>query len=237
MTAPEGHANATLRFDAPVALVGAGAFDWPTFHLAAARVDAVVAADGGANWFDPETGLFDTRPPLAGVIGDMDSVADLQAWRAASGCAVVEITEQNTTDLEKCLYTVAAPLYLGVGFLGARLDHSLAALHALISPAGRRAILLGETDVVFLAPRVCRLALRPGARVSLFPLRPGRGVASSGLAWPIDGLAFETGAQIGTSNHAVAETVVFETEGEGLLVVLDRSDLDAAIAALSGDGS
>jgi thiamine pyrophosphokinase len=51
---------------------------------------------------------------------------------------VHHLPEQDTTDFEKCLYSVAAPLLLGVGFLGGRADHHLAAMNVLVRYADRR---------------------------------------------------------------------------------------------------
>lgn len=222
----------TLRFEQPVALVGGGGFDWETFALADRRTGAVVAADGGANRFRPGAGLFNAPSPLAAVIGDMDSVENIDAWRARSDCAVVAIAEQDTTDLEKCLYAVEAPLYLGVGFLGRRFDHTLAATHALLAYPHRRVILIGETDLIFLCPRRVTLRLTPGARVSLYPLGPVRGVASTGLEWPIDGLDFAPGRRIGASNRADADATSIELDGGAAAIILHRDWLDAAIDAL-----
>lgn len=221
-----------LEFETPVTLVGGGAFDLAAFRLAEAIAGAVIAADGGANVFRPEAGLFDGRPPLAAVIGDMDSVIALDDWRGLEGCEVIPLAEQDTTDLQKCLYTVAAPLYLGVGFLGRRFDHSLAAAHALLAYAHRRVVLIGAEDVVFLAPRHWRAKLTPGDRVSIYPLRPVRGVRSSGLRWPIDGLELAAGAQIGTSNEASAEEVEVEFDHLGALIILDQHCLGAAVDSL-----
>lgn len=222
-----------LRFDRPVALVGGGAFDWETFGLVEKRAVAVVAADGGANWFRAGGELFDAPSPLAAVVGDMDSVDDLEAWRGRPDCQVEAIAEQDTTDLEKCLYAVEAPLYLGVGFLGRRFDHTLAATHALLAFAHRRVILIGETDLIFLCPGHATLSLAAGARVSIYPLAPVQGVASTGLEWPIDGLDFAPGRRIGTSNRAVAETVSIEMDGPGAAIILHRDWLDATVAALA----
>ncbi len=216
-----------IAFDAPVALIGGAAFDAEAYAAAAARTARDVAADGGADAFAPGA-----APRLAAVVGDMDSVRDLAAWRAAPGVTVRALSEQDSTDFEKCLYSVAAPLYLGVGFLGARFDHSLAATHSLLRYADRRVILIGETDLVFLAPRRWRARLAVGARVSFFPIRPVRAVASQGLAWPLDGLRLAAGEAIGTSNRASAETVAAQFDAPGAAVILGREWLDAAIESL-----
>ncbi|MEO1329242.1 MAG: thiamine diphosphokinase [Pseudomonadota bacterium] len=217
-----------LRFDAPVALLGGAGVDPEGYALAAARTVCDVAADGGANALTPGA-----APRLRAVIGDMDSVSDLDAWRADPSVSVHAIDEQDSTDLEKCLYTVAAPLYLGLGFLGARFDHTLAATHVLLRYADRRVVLIGEEDVLFMAPLHWRARLSPGARVSVFPLRPVRALASSGLAWPLEGLAFETGLRVGTSNRAAADLVEARFEAPGAAIILGREWLDAAIDSLT----
>lgn len=222
-----------LEFKTPVTLVGGGAIDWSAFHAAQALARTVIAADGGANMFRAEAGLFGGASPLAAVIGDMDSVLALEDWRRLEDCDVIPIAEQDTTDLQKCLYTVEAPLYLGVGFLGRRFDHSLAAAHALLAYAHRRVVLISAEDVVFLAPQHWRATLAPDDRVSIYPLRHVRGVRSSGLRWPIDNLAMEAGAQIGTSNAAAASEVAAEFDRVGALIILDRNRLGAAIESLT----
>ena len=76
------------------------------------------------------------------VIGDMDSLRGSGRLRAA-GVAIFEVGEQDTTDLEKCLYSVEAPLYIGLGFLGGRIDHHLAAMNALVKYPGKPVVLIG----------------------------------------------------------------------------------------------
>lgn len=228
-------APAPFVFDAPVTLIGGGEVDPTALAEAEARSAALIGADGGANRFAAE------KERLAAVIGDLDSLEDRGAWRSALGTGLLHLEEQDSTDLEKCLYSVDAPLYFGVGFQGGRIDHSLAAAHALLKWSERRVVLLGIEDVVFLAPRRWRLHLPIGARVSLFPLAPTRARRSTGLRWALDGLTLRPGVQIGTSNEADADTVEAEFEGEGegeeiwsgVLALLERAHLDAALKSLA----
>jgi thiamine pyrophosphokinase len=218
---------AALRFDEGVTLVGGGGLDAGTLEMARARAPRLVAADGGANRLRD----WGARPDA--VIGDMDSVRDLDLWRS-EGVHTAHLAEQESTDLEKCLYATEAPFYLGVGFLGRRFDHTLAALHAMLRHPGKTLLLIGEEDVVLLAPERWRVRLAAGARVSFFPLRPAAGVSSSGLEWPIDGLAFETGGRIGTSNRAVEPQVEARFDGPGMAAMVERRFLDAALQSLLG---
>jgi thiamine pyrophosphokinase len=218
-------ADAPLRFGGGVALVGGGELDRAELDAARARCAHVVAADGGANR------LRGWGVAADAVIGDMDSVADLPGWER-DGARILRIPEQETTDLEKCLYATEAPFYIGVGFTGLRFDHTLAALHALLRWPAKAVVLLGASDVVLLAPPRWSVTVEPGARVSFFPLRPVRGLRSTGLEWPIDGLDFAAGRRIGTSNRATGARVTAAFDREGMAAILEARFLDAALTSL-----
>lgn len=217
-----------LRFDSPVTVVGGGALDRRMVETARRHAPVLVAADGGADR------LAEMRLDPHAVIGDMDSVADPERWRNGPA-SFVHLAEQESTDFEKCLYATVAPLYLGVGFTGRRIDHTLAVLHALLTYRDRRIVLLGEDEVSALAPagRNLRLAVTPGSRVSVFPLRPVTAVRSRGLEWPVDGLALAPGSRIGTSNRASQPVIEMEFDGPGALVMVEPEALGALIGALS----
>ena len=197
-----------LRFETAVTLVGGGALD-PEMVAAARRFAPIlIAADSGADR------LAEMRLTPRAVIGDMDSLADPAHWRA-SPAAFIHLAEQETTDFEKCLYATEAPLYLGVGFTGRRVDHTLAVFHALLRYPSKRIVLIGEHEVSALAPpgATLRLTLRPGARVSIYPLLPLTATRSRGLVWPIDGLEMAPGRRIGTSNEASQPVVEIAFDG------------------------
>ena len=167
--------------------------------------------------------------PCAAVIGDMDSLAS----PVPDGTARIEVSGQDDTDLEKALARVEAPLILGTGFLGGRLDHTLAALHALVADP-RPILLLGEEDVALGLGETWRATLVPGDRLSVFPLRDVRAVGSKGLRWELDGLRLRAGERIGTSNEVASAEVAIWMRGRGAVLVLPRPRLDAAMASLLG---
>ncbi len=211
-----------------VTLVGGGVLRPSDLHAAMALAPVLVAVDSGADSVSA-AGLT----PKA-VIGDLDSVST--AVRARLPADIFhEIAEQDSTDFDKALRHLAVPLVLAVGFTGARLDHELAVFHSLVMRPGHRCIVIGERDVVFHAPRRLGIDLAPGTRVSLFPMCPVTG-RSRGLRWPIDGLSLHPAGRIGTSNEATGDDVEIETDAPGLLVILPRAELDAAVAALSEAG-
>lgn len=211
-----------IGFPCGATLLGAGP-DRAALEEALARAPALVCADGGAN------GLPAGVIPEA-VIGDLDSLEDAEAWAARLGPRLVRVEEQETTDLEKCLLRVEAPFLLGVGFLGGRVDHELAALHALIADP-RPILLIGREDVVLSAGRALALDLPAGLRLSLLPMRRVRAEAGAGLRWPVGGLTFEAGSRIGSSNETTGP-VSLRFDRPGALVVLPRARLDAALAGL-----
>ena len=214
-----------VETDCGVTVIGAG--ETPGSVLVQALINApiLVAADGGARRA-LELGYMPTA-----VIGDLDSL-DSSTASAFPGERVHRISEQETTDFDKCLRSIRAPLILAVGFTGARLDHELAAFSALVTHARRPIVMLGPEDVAFVAPREFSLALDPGTRLSLFPLAPVKGT-SRGLRWPIEGLRFAPGRRIGTSNQAVARQVALTFTNRRMLVLLPRHCLAAAIRAVA----
>lgn len=222
MTGPA--ADLPLRFAEPVTLVGDGALDPAMLEDARAIAPVLVAADGAAD----RLAAMGLR--AAAAIGDMDSIGP--RGRAAVE-RVVALAEQDTTDFEKCLYATEAPFYLAVGFTGARIDHTLAVLHAVLARPDKQVVLIGEAEVMAFAPhgRAIRLVLPAGARVSVFPLLPVRGT-SEGLRWPLDGLALAPGERIGTSNQAAGGPVSLRFEGQGALVMLERATLPVLVAAM-----
>ena len=215
-----------LRVAGGVTLAGGGALEPSALEAALARAPMLVAADGGA---DAVARLG--RTPAA-VIGDMDSVADLAGWMARGDVTVLPIAEQDSTDLEKCLYSIEAPFFLGVGFTGRRMDHALVALHALLRWRARPLLLIGDEDVAFLCPPVWRARLAVGARVSFIPLAPVTGLACAGLRWPVTGLDFAMGARVGASNEAISADVAASFSGPGMVCVLGLRWLDAALESL-----
>lgn len=216
-----------LAGEAAATLVGGGALREGDLARALSLAPSLVAVDGGADAV-VAAGLT----PQA-VIGDLDSVS--ASTRAHLDDAIFhEISEQDSTDFDKALRHLRVPLVLAVGFTGARLDHELAVFHSLVARPEHRCIVLGDRDIVFHAPPRLRMDLVTGTRVSLFPMAAVTG-RSRGLRWPIDGLDFHPARRIGTSNEATGGPVEIVADAPGLLVILPRIELDAAVEALTRD--
>lgn len=197
----------------PITLVGAGTLQEPDFVQAVALAPRIVAADAGAAHC-----LRLGHMPEA-VIGDMDSLGKTDIANIPTDCVNL-ITEQDSTDFDKALRSIDAPVVIGVGFSGDRIDHQLACYNVLVKRASQRCILIGEADIVCVAPPRLQMDLAAGTRVSLFPLRAVSGT-SQGLHWPIDDVAFAPDGQIGTSNIATGPIDV-RMHAAGMLLILPK---------------
>lgn len=208
---------------APITLIGGAEITEKRLDRARALAPEVVAADSGA-----DAALRHGITPLA-VIGDFDSISD-SVRDSIPQDRLHRITDQDTTDFDKCLRNITAPLIIGIGFSGARLDHQLAAYNTLVRNPHRRCILLGSRELVFLAPPSLKLDLKSGTPCSLFPMGAVEGV-SDGLRWPIGGLNFAPDGRVGTSNEATGPVHLSLTAPK-MLVILPKRTLEHAARAI-----
>ncbi|WP_332699949.1 thiamine diphosphokinase [Devosia sp.] len=206
-------------FDRPMAIVGGGAVDPALLVELAARGVALVGADGGADAIG-DAGLLP-----AAIIGDLDSLADRSEWEART--RVIHIPEQLTTDFQKSLYSTRAPVTLALGMTGKRLDHTLAALSAVLEYAPTRKLLLvDEVDVALAVVGPIAFEAVERERVSIHPLLPISFSHSTGLFYPMDGLTLEPGGLIGTSNEGTGGRVeVVPVDDTPWLLILGKERL------------
>ena len=206
-------------------VIGGGEVGGSSFERALARAPVLVAADGGA-----ARALELGRMPMA-VIGDMDSLPE-SALGSIPADSLHRIGEQDSTDFAKCVRSIDAPIIVGVGVLGPRMDHGLAALNVLALNPGRRLVLLTESDLCFLCPPKMKIELPVGSRVSLFPMRQVTGT-SIGLRWKLDGLRFSPDGLTGTSNEVSRSQVAVGFDEPGMLMILPAVQFDNVLDRLS----
>lgn len=204
-------------------LVGNGPYLKTDLNMSHSLAPFVVAVDGGANSIRNET----YKPNL--VVGDMDSISHeiLNCYELSKR---YKFNCQETTDFEKCLGLVRAPLLLGVGFLGGRLDHQLANLSALVKFPNQKCILIGSKDICFLSPKEFSISLPIGTTISLFPMGPTSG-SSTGLKYSINNLHLDPTKKIGTSNEVVSE-VNLKFNKRRVLIILSKKYLPNVIEVL-----
>ncbi len=212
---------------AGITLLGAGPTKKPQFLQALALAPVLVAADGGV-----KTALKFAQIPTA-VIGDMDSLPP-----DVNGVLPPEIfhriSQQDTTDFDKCLARIVAPFAIATGVTGARVDHTLGVLNSLSRFQEFPVLVLSDCDVIFACPAVLRLRLPVGTRFSLFPMAAAT-ARSRGLKWPLDGIGFAPSGRTAISNQTSAEQVEITPDGRGMLCILPRRFLKTALGALCGD--
>ena len=208
----------------PVTLVGGAPTDAETLSLALSLAPRLVAADSGA-----AAALAQGHVPEA-VIGDMDSLSEADSALLPQE-RIHRIAEQDSTDFDKCLASIRAPLIVGLGFTGARLDHQMAAFNTLVRHPRQRCILIGAQEIILLAPPALRLDPDKGAVLSLFPMGAVEGL-SDGLQWPLRGLNFAPDGQVGTSNAATGPVHLTITAPK-MLVMLPVDRLDIVVTALT----
>jgi len=214
----------------PILLAGAGRAD-SAFLAHHAGDKNLVAVDGGL------AHLLQAGLVAEMLIGDMDSVTP-QARReaAAGGCRIVEISDQNSTDLEKALAHCRAPWFAGFGFLDGRFDHALAALNVLVKfQASHLVLLVGAKDVMTVVSGPLHLQLPVGSRLSVCPILPLSFVRSEGLEWSLDGLRLEIGGQGGSSNRCSAASQMIEPESpdQPFVLITERGHLSSLAGWLS----
>jgi thiamine pyrophosphokinase len=214
-----------FRSETAVTLLGGGMLGGNDLATALAIAPCLVAADGGA-----AAALAAGHLPAA-VYGDMDSLEP--ATRALLPPERIhEIREQDSTDFDKALRHIRAPMVLAAGFTGDRIDHELAVYHGLVARCEVRCIVLGTHDLVLHAPPRLTLDLPQDTRVSLFPMAPVTG-RSIGLTWPIDDLAFHPAGRIGTSNRATGGMLRLEYDTPGMLLIVPRAHLSVVAEAVA----
>jgi thiamine pyrophosphokinase len=178
--------------------------------------------DSDSPTFCADRGLNHARAAnlaVSGVIGDLDTVGELPD----APFPVVQDLDQNTTDLEKSLNLLKAKYILCYGFLGGRMDHSLASFNA-IAKTKQHAFLIGEEDTCVVCPPHLRLSLPQATRFSLFPMSPSQ-ATSTGLKWNVDGVALTPLGMVSTSNQTQEPEITVNIEQGVVLAIFPNAVL------------
>ena len=211
------------EYRSAVTLLGGGDFFSRDLRDAIDIAPVLVCADGAANDVS-EQGL---EPDL--IVGDLDSISTEVRERFPE--KLVRIDDQDTTDFDKCLSHVAAPLIVCIGFTGFRLDHELAALASLAKYTSHPALLITRYEICFRVPQTLEMQIPESTTVSVFPFS-SVSARSKGLKWPLDGLKLHPSGIIGTSNLTTGPRLEIRVDQGNLLIMLPRSELQKVAQAL-----
>ena len=180
--------------DSPIILVGGSNINTNQFKRIYKK-HKIYAADGGANF------LLSNGIDFEAVIGDMDSI-DNQNMLSIKNEKRILISDQNTTDLQKCLLKIKSNIFIGFGFIDLRLDHTLASLSAINKEHSAEIIILvGEIDTVVWIKGEWSCEIPIGTRLSIWPLGEQFFRGSTGLKYSLKDLTLHPLNLIGTSNE------------------------------------
>ncbi len=182
----------------------------------------VILLDGAANHFQ---GYL---TPLC-IIGDMDSITEAsKSYFRSRGVRIMEIMDQNTTDLEKAITLCMEDKNLKTiniyNASGGRLDHSILNLRLLkkyYSDKYEIRLFTSSEKVIFL--RDCYVTLQGNKhdKVALLAFTCAA-VTSHGLLYEMDGYRLEFAMSEGTSNSLNMEYATIRIKGD-VLLIMDKS--------------
>lgn len=206
-------------YSTPVVLVGGGEIAWEKLHSINHHLYPIIGVDSGAHSLHQHGIVADV------VVGDLDSISALVSFPQTTD--TIKISEQETTDFEKALYIIDAPLYICFGFWGDRLDHCLSVLHVLTKYKGqKRVLLIDQSDLMFTPQKKLEIDIGIKSRLSIYPLKTTKFVTSLGFLYPLDGLTVEVGKSVSTSNETTQSQILLTTTEKtksNYLVVLSNS--------------
>jgi thiamine pyrophosphokinase len=186
-----------------------------------AEADSVVAADAAGEW------CVDLGRVPDVAVGDFDSALPGAGERlAALGAEVLTFpSEKDETDLELAIDVARSrfpgPLVLTAAYSGL-LDHTLAALGALMRAGGDASVLEPDWSGHVVTPDR-RIVLRQprGTTFSVLAVGEARGVGVSGAQWPLVAKTLVPLSGHGVSNVTSGDELAVSVE-DGALIVLIR---------------
>lgn len=203
-----------LTTDQPVILIGAAPID--SLNLICQYPFDIIAVDGGAN------NILSYNKRFKLILGDMDSYTSHDQL-----LDIHHIDDQDTTDFDKALKYIKAPLYLAIGFYGARIDHTLSSFQTLSK--NDNIILVGPEDFAFKLDKSFKMHLPINTRISFFAFNRTRIISCLGLKWSLNDLSLTPNKQMSISNKTSDTKIEIEFEEEGVICILPLNQLDDII--------
>jgi len=177
----------------------------------------IIGADGGANHLIN----YNIIPNI--IIGDMDSIkqSNLKKFHNA-GAEIVKISEQETTDFEKCLMYCLKNKILNISVFGGaspRADHTLNNYSVMKRYYKKLNIkLIDDIFEISFINKLIKFNYRKDELISLLPLPKANRVTTTGLEFPLKEETLEFGTREGTLNKSVSTKVSISFKGGSLLL-------------------
>jgi thiamine pyrophosphokinase len=184
----------------------------------------IIALDGAVDWLIN----FAILPDI--VIGDMDSINSKN--KKNDQLNFLEITEQNSNDLEKAFIYCLEKGLLQVSVLaafGMRIDHFLTNIFVLNKFSLTMTItFVDDQQCAFICPKNRSLMIT-GAKdsyISLFPLNDQVGpVYLDGVEYQLNNEILSLSSRVGTLNKITAHRATIRCESNNLLVIIPNFSL------------
>ena len=182
--------------------------------------DLVLGVDGGARH------AATLCVTLGAIIGDMDSLSDLEQQGISNVDLISYPVEKDETDLELALLYAreqGADQIVTVGMMGRRMDMTIAnillATHVRLSSC-RIEVWHGEQTGWLIKPPGEDISGQPGDMVSLIPVGgSASGVTTMGMKYPLKDAELTSGMTWGISN-LIENSSAHITLAEGLLLAV-----------------
>ena len=189
-------------------------------RISAEAFDLVLGADGGAHY------AYTLNVTLDAIIGDMDSLSDLEQQGISNTEFISYPAEKDETDLELALLYAeeqGADQIVMVGAMGGRMDMTIANIllmtHASLSSC-RIEVWHGEQTGWVIKPPGDDISGHPGDTVSLIPLGgDASGITTKGLKDSLKDQKLTFGPARGISNLLVEPSAHIKLS-EGLLLAV-----------------
>jgi len=165
-----------------------------------------ICADGGANRLFDSTRHEETSNYIPDLIkGDLDSIRiEVREYYKKQGSQIILDTDQNTTDLQKCLNHLKSEIegVLVVGG-GGNLTQEFANINALFKNPEKKITIYSDTNLLFLLqPGVHLIHCPSSAKVGMIPLGGFcKNVTTNGLRWNLEATQLNFGGLVSSSNE------------------------------------
>lgn len=146
------------------------------------------------------------------VVGDLDSITG----KISDSVKCFYISEQNSTDFEKCIkIAIKLQLYpcLVIGAFGGDIDHSLHNLALVIQYKNSCPMqILQKQQIIIPAPPKLILNIKTNQTVSLMPF-PEAVVTTKGLKWELTNQILKQPESSSIRNQTMQDQVIITTKG------------------------
>ena len=186
--------------------------------LACIQNKIVIALDGAAD----KLADYNIKPNF--VLGDFDSVADINKWKNEKSVEIILRPDQNKTDCEKAIEFLdemgAAKIEIICSW-GGRIDHELYQLNLLKkfhNPKRPLEIITKTQRIFYCSDVTLRLENNIGANFACFGF-PVAEITSKGLKYEMTDCKLELSKFASVSNSFVTEQINVQVKGSAIIVM------------------